>query len=193
MNENTQFLALTFGIPRLLVFKLCLFLLHFSNLQGQNEVKPADSLELMPYQGYGVELQVPVSWEITQDYSRYIQVLFSNQDSSAKDSLIENIALCTERLLFQSLRSYFKLSKRSIDRELLDVVFLSEGKKQVNNFACQWLIYTHRLGGKTFKVKAYFFVQHNTAYVLMLTTWVEHFKESEKIFEQVLKTFRITR
>ena len=180
-------------VIRLLALNLFLLLLHCSPLHGQNEVSPGDSIDLAPYRGYGVELKFPASWEVIQDHSRYIHVLFSNQDTTGSDSLFENIALGTERLLFQSLRSYFKLCKRVINRDNLDVVFLSEGKKQVNQYPTQWLIFTHKFGGRTFKAKHYYFVKHNTAYLLMLTTSVEDFEKDEKIFEQVLGTFRITR
>ncbi len=175
---------------------LCISCLLFHAFIGWSQAKPGvsgDSLLLTPYQGYGIELQVPAAWEVTQDFSRDIQVMFTNTDTSGEDSTFENIALFIEQARFFCLRSYFKLSKRNIARRLLGVKFLSEGENQINQYPSRWMILTHRYAGRTFKIKYYYFLKSGIAYIILLTTSPEDFEEHVKIGEQVLQTLRITK
>ncbi len=154
---------------------------------------PSDSLKLINYRGYGIELQVPEFWDITQDYAKDVQVMFTNKDTTGKDSTFENITLVTERIPLYNLRSYFKISKRNIGRRLLDVVFLSEGEKRISDYDSKWMIVTHRYAGRTFKVKNYYFVKHGYGYIFIFTTSPEDFDEQVKVSDRVMETLRITR
>gem|GEM_PF-3836138 len=164
-------------------------LLTFASIKSQN-----DSTSTKKYVGYGIEIEVPASWTIVQDFSKDVQVMFQDADSTNEDKFFENICLATEKAaLIFSLRSYFKLSKRNLKRGVLDPVFLSEGENEVAGYDSKWLIMTHRIAGEVVKIKWYYFLKNGVAYRFLLSTQPEKFDEYEKLTDEIMSTLRITR
>ncbi|MGA2624668.1 MAG: DcrB-related protein [Bacteroidota bacterium] len=138
----------------------------------------------------GFSMKFPAAWEKKEGFLGTKIIAWVPRNGSA-DQFREDVNVTVDRLpKALTLDEYFQQSLINMKRVLTDFQDQEKGQGFIDDYDAKWMVYTHRLGGSTFKVLAYMIVKDDRGYVITCTALPDRFYTFRSQFEDIARSFQ---
>ncbi len=163
------------------MLQLAIILMMFGSCSQEKMVK---------YTGKNFEMLYPASWA-KQEKSNAI--FFLTPKENEKDLFQENVNLMLQDLSQQpmSIEQYTELTKKQVIDNFGTSAIVSLKNTTIAGQQAKEFIYNMNYQGKSLKLKQYWFVKGNIAYLFSYTAEPAKYEKYESIVTEMIKSFKI--
>lgn len=148
--------------------------------------------KMLKYVGKNYEILYPASWT-KQEKSNVI--FFLSPKVNEKDMFQENVNLMLQDLSQQpmSLEQYTELTKKQITDNLGTSAIVSIKSTTLAGQQAKEFVYNMDYQGRKLKMKQYWFIKGNVAYLFTYTAEPLEFNKYERTATEMIQSFKITK
>jgi len=141
---------------------------------------------------YGISIDYPSNWEVTEDLTGVI-VSFSSLYENLQDEITENLNIVFEDLSLSpvSLDSYMEISLQQLESVVDGYNLISSSQTLLSNNSAYEVVYTGSYGGRTLKWMQVFAIEDDAAYIITYTAELESYPDFLDAVQRMLDSFRI--
>ncbi len=147
---------------------------------------------MLKHTGKNFEIYYPASWHKQEQAN---VVYFLSPKENEKDMFLENVNLVLQDLSQQpmNLEHYTELSIKQIKENFGDSVIVSMKVTTLAGQEAKELVYNMNYQGRKLKLKQYWFIKGNTAYLFTYTAESSQYDKYEKTATEIIRSFTFTK
>ena len=165
------------------MLQLAFFLILFGSCSQEKTLK---------HTGKNYEISYPTNWEKQEKAS---VVYFLSPKENEKDMFQENVNLMLQDLSQQpmSLEQYTELTKKQVLENLGASAIISVKSTTLTGQQAKEFVYNMNYQGRSLKLKQYWFIKDNTAYLFTYTAEPSRYEKHEKTATELIQSFTFTK
>ncbi len=146
--------------------------------------------KMVKYTGKNYEMLYPVSW-VKQERSNAI--FFLSPKENEKDLFQENVNLMLQDLSQQpmNLEQYTDLTKKQVISSFGALAIVSLKNTTISGYPAKEFVYNMNYQGRNLKLKQYWLIKENIAYLFSYTTEPTKYEKYENIVTKIIKSFSL--
>ena len=147
---------------------------------------------MIKYTGKNYEILYPASWAKQEKLN---VIFFLSPQENEKDLFQENVNLILQDLSQQSmsLEQYTELTKKQVTDNLGASAIISLKNITIAGQKGKEFVYNMNYEGKHLKLKQYWFIKENIAYLFSYTAQPEQYAKYENIATEMIQSFKFTK
>lgn len=148
--------------------------------------------KMLKHTGKNFEISYPASWQKQEQANA---VYFLSPKENEKDMFQENVNLMLQDLSQQpmNLEQYTELSKKQIIENFGASALVSMKTTTLAGQEAKELVYNMNYQGRKLKLKQYWFIKGNTAYLFTYTAEPSQYDKYEKTATELIQSFNFTK
>jgi len=148
--------------------------------------------KMIKYTGKNYEILYPASWAKQEKLN---VIFFLSPQENEKDLFQENVNLILQDLSQQSmsLEQYTELTKKQVTDNLGASAIISLKNITIAGQKGKEFVYNMNYEGKHLKLKQYWFIKENIAYLFSYTAQPEQYAKYENIATEMIQSFKFTK
>lgn len=140
----------------------------------------------------GFSINCPQGWQKSDTVYQGQRVVFIRQPrQDESDNFMENVNVITQEVGSVTLEDYVKINLTSLQDGLDDYKKGMSGTFEANGYKFQSFRYSYSYQTVPIEAIVYFLVQNGTAYVITCSAHGGELKKYEKIFRDIVGSFKI--
>jgi|JI9StandDraft_2_1071091.scaffolds.fasta_scaffold22657_2 hypothetical protein len=152
-----------------------------------------NTLEFRTVNNSEFSISYPSNWELKEHGIHNTRLIVLSEQESSSDKFRESVNLIVQDLtgFNYDLDTFAAISKEQAPMMIPNFNLISEEKVVEKDRSFYKVFFTGDNGSFQFKFEQYYFVVHNRAYILTLTTEKSKFEVFRSIGERILNSFKL--
>jgi hypothetical protein len=140
----------------------------------------------------GFTINSPQGWDKNDTLFQGQRFVFIRQPKQGPDdNFMENVNVITQEVGDVTIDDYVKMNLASMEQGLEEYKKGISGTYAVNGYELQSFRYSYTYGSVPIDAIVYFMIQNGTAYVITCSAHGGELKKYEKVFQDIVGSFRI--